>query len=395
MRVSLISLMIILSLILCSCSDSKDNSTSSGHVSGFVNPITPSEGEEWPPQSLRTAFELGGLTQPAGIQSASYWAASYMGSTPSGTLYEDYLGIDFRGATALTEAVIEDYLDRTGFITVHDWETYGWKIGNNILYWLNSNVNIPAGGYIDMERTTGNVLKFGWPQSSDLAIFALDDWGMPQGIHYQYYYIEKGSQSRIFSRFAGASNLTLLLFENYLNSKAVRIESWGNGAYYRLVQGNTVYLYEYWVYLDDGIGGIELRRYETDNPPGQGSGWPPSDRLTTYTLGDWTVPSGLSGISWMSDTYYDRTRLTINFTGATNASADDIYYYLSAHANGWSEYWDNYYEGSFYKYEGSYYYEYRYYFNTYDGGYINLDLYEGYYNNRAIGEGKKRVYPNY
>ena len=265
-RRSILAWFVLVVLVLSACSSDKKT----GIESDFSNPITPSEGFEWPPQSLRTAFALGGLSQPEGIEDVYYYSESGIWITPgNGRMSEDYLSIDFGRATIVTVATIENYFDSNGFV-MEKWsghtyfDAYGWKIGNNILYWFNSEVAANSwwsGGYIEIERVSGSSLKFRWPSSSEQAIFGLIGWAMPPGISDQYFFISRGGySSRIFSRFAAASEETTLLFAEYFESVADGGYAWSDGGEFWGEDDSADFWYGYGIY--NGIGFFELYRFE-------------------------------------------------------------------------------------------------------------------------------------
>jgi len=388
-------LLVLSIIIFATCSNDKSTRTN-----GFATPIKPSEGNIWPPQTLRKAFLLGELDQPSGIQDPSYASLAGKMTYPTYTLYEDYLDINFEEANTLAVAIIDDQLQKSGYslntdFYLADYYTSGWKSEKNIVYWVESEIYGSAGGFLNMTRLKSDILYSGWPKTADLAIFALEDWVKPDGIENQYYFLHKSQETRLFSRFTGATSLTNLLFENYFSAKAMEFsDGWNN--YYRLIIGNTVYLYEYYVDEDSGYGYFECRRYTTDNPPGQGHSWPPAERLEPFTLGDWTMPLEITGLSWLSDLYADQLRMTINFTGATELSAEMIETYLSAQASGSFYHSSSVFHGYFQKSDAQYNYYFEYFFTASAGGYIELTR----KNYVLLGKNdplnhKKRIHPEY
>ena len=371
MMAIMIALAVTITLLVSACD------TRTG-PSGFQRPpFTPGEGEGWAPTELLDYFGMGDWTRPAGVDDVVYIAYSLEYNVLNTVVYGDYLHIEFESSTQLTLFFIRSYLQRTfPVIEIREEEggfvAGGWKWHSNSLIYIDITISTIGEGDIRVARNTSNGLRQGWPSANDLAIFDVGDFTRPSGIENQYNIIFSGNDRyHLYSLFKGDISSFLTHFRNYFEPRATLMDHTHNRFVFRKIVGNTIYEYTGGGY--EGYGDFEFRSFASDLTQDSGTGWPTSTMLNPFKLGDWEIPEGLEGLTWLIETSFHETTMIVYFTQATEASVDAIRTYLETKAPSFLDYipvdmYGGYYEAS----DEEYFYYYNVFITLFEGGNIIL-----------------------
>ena len=346
--------MLILSLMVIPSCTNNPTDPGGGNDGGTITPFEPDEGEGWPTEALLNVFNLKEWERPEGLEdvyfiawSENMFTCDFIYSICQHIANIDILEISFESATDKATLEIDSFLSNISMWTSsssgHIGSGNGFEApGNNVFYrFYHAQYR-----FIRFERIyNSEMLSFRWPSRTELEVFGLGNLAMPSGlrnfVQLNNCWIDRYHDYERFNiMFSGATQQTKTTLFNFFDSIALLDgqESYSGGefSYFSRIVNNRVFWYWFGIY-QNGMGFLYADTFETDLLPGEGTGWPLETQLTVFNLGDWSEPSGLSDVSWSAYAEPGRIRLSINFTSATENTANEIKNYF-----GFSDWWGHY-----------------------------------------------------